>query len=249
MLEAVSELVARFWRMAVRGIKTMLVVGLLGALLLVGVAGCSPVKQDKAAENPLDVSEQMEQYLEGKYGSLDYQTVGLIRAGFNQGYDTLTAYPVGGDPEQDQFLVNRYEEGGSYRFEDNYFGLLIRDEAEALLQGIADKHYKQSKVYLLFGRSMLPDELNGTSTFEDYLAIDDEYAGSIWLATDDDFANQQEFEATSERFIQSLKNAKIVPLVRAYWFTPQSYSKIETVQDLQRENDNPLGRVYIGKDE
>ena len=129
-------------------------------------------KQTKGTEiktTVVDYKEKMLQgvdsYLKDKYPSIDYQVMGVIPCGGIGGalYDLANVYVTGGDNEADSFYIKRYKDGEGYRYDDTYFGLLIREDFEKIVLRISKNYFKTCKVRVSFIEPFDNSLVEGTS--------------------------------------------------------------------------------------
>jgi len=117
----------------------------------------------------VDYKEKMLQgvdsFLKDKYPSIDYKVMGVIPCGGIGGalYDLTNVYVTGGDNEVDSFYIKRYKDGDGYRYEDTYFGLLIREDFEKIVQKIAKNYFETCKVRVSFIEPFYNVLVEGTS--------------------------------------------------------------------------------------
>ena len=107
-------------------------------------------------------------HLSEKYDGQEFIPLGISNTGyFGRGEDVLHCYPKGGDPKTDDVDAGMLKtEDGEVEFNDNYFGILIREDVEAeVLDTLSDMNLPMKAYYREFGSF---DEIfDGTKTYAD----------------------------------------------------------------------------------
>jgi len=120
---------------------------------------------DMFTESYEDIRNEMLQNLHEKYG-IEFTADSLERGS----QDYLIAFPAGGNMQEDFVRIQRHGTGGSVRFNDTFFGVIIRDDLEsgvaAALAGIG----LPFKVFFSTDSFAFNNKFNGTKNLADFNA-------------------------------------------------------------------------------
>ena len=122
----------------------------LAVTILLGAGGC--MKKKTRVVYTLEEKKQMVlAYLENKYGE-EFVPESMVRKDWAQSYDRIFLHPKNGEKGKDTFAVwLSIRDDGSCHMSDGYFGVIIRDEYEAVMSGFVGEIYKEFKLYTDFG--------------------------------------------------------------------------------------------------
>jgi len=160
---------------------------------LLFLGGCGMLNM--FTESYEDIRDEMLQHLYEKYG-IEFIGDSLERGS----HDFLIAYPKYGDMQEDHVRMQRHGSGENVRYVDTFFGVIIRDEVEAIITtaladiGLPFQVFFSSHIYYF------DNKFDGTKTFADFNAWVAEgnrmpVTVGIWLEFNadenvDDYANR-----------------------------------------------------------
>jgi hypothetical protein len=138
------------FKMVWRAILGLIVVGAL-ATGLFGLAYC--------VGNPAVKEQAIQQHLKDKYGDINYTVESYEGLSFSQGYYQLTGELPGGVYGVDTFTATYYPaaDGKPAHYLDSYYGLAKREQFEAMVKPIADRYFKESRIYTTYDE--FPDDV------------------------------------------------------------------------------------------
>lgn len=127
-----------------------------------GVCGCM-------SENKTNKAEEMKkialEYLNSNYND-SFTAIGYSDGDWAYDYSTVN---FTSQNYNDTVEVKIYDENGTYSFKDDYFKLVMKDEAETLFASISLKYGYSSEIKVRFISSELPEALANNATFSDYI--------------------------------------------------------------------------------
>lgn len=201
----------------------------IGLSLLILLGGCGYIDYKK---EPEQAKNEIEQYLEEKYGEsfyvLSVQSPRLLTE-----YDVCRAVREGADTKTDCFTVKRYRNRNKedQSFEDDYFGLLIREDMEravsalAALEGVEGKVYIKRFVFSGFCGAFEKDDTLETAKAAG-AALDADYY--IFLrAADLNMADEEEFRKRTEALFGQMAKILQPGLVRVYALGEEAFEEID----------------------
>ena len=190
-------------------------------MVVINLCGCSflPGKE----ENTTDTKSIMLDHLFEKYGYIDYEVIRYEKkhdAGvFDEACpnDTLELEVLIND-EKERIVVELRENDDGYECYDNYFGHLVRDEAENYIKEIVEMHFGKNKIYVIFGvNSFFPNNLTDKSNFDDLLASDKAgYTVDLTIYSDIGEQTIDEYENTINEFIKEYEKLGIITGISIY---------------------------------
>ena len=109
-------------------IKTV-ILSFLAIVLLIGGSGCTMDNNNNENKNNKndEIITQIKNYLNDKYGDFSYEVTGFEASGWDHKYDRLNMR-VEKNGEFVSFYAKRISSEDQPRYEDNYFGVLIKEE-------------------------------------------------------------------------------------------------------------------------
>jgi hypothetical protein len=110
-----------------------------------------------------EIQHRMEEHLQEKYPGIDLANAVYTPKSW-LGSAKLTGYLPDGDSDYDGYDIRYVEDNGRYSFQDNYYGLLIRTQYEAMIKQVADQYFNDCIVYVSF--QDFPDNVNSTTTLQ-----------------------------------------------------------------------------------
>ena len=112
-----------------------------------------------------DIRDEMLQHLYEKYG-IEFTGDSLERGS----HDFLIAYPTGGNMYEDFVRMRRHGSGENARFFDTFFGVIIRDEVEAIITTALADIGLPFKVFFESDIDYFDNKFDGTKNFADFNA-------------------------------------------------------------------------------
>ena len=149
-----------------------------------------------------DVRSQIGEYLETTYGEIDYTVSGIVYAGWNQGYDEMTAKVNGTDPGDGIFKVRRYETETGISFKDTYAGWIIRPQLEAQVFQEAQAYFGDCLVFADSNQLWLGDG-DALSSLEEAIDSGKRLDCSVWILTDSERMPDGNFDESVESFSEN----------------------------------------------
>lgn len=199
-------------------------------IIILGVCGCN-MREEKSKQNN-EIIEEMQDYLEDKYGYIDYEVLGFVRAGWDASYDLLNL-SAKNDGDTELFCVKRYEKNDDCYCEDNYVELLIRDEFENMMHEYADKYFSEYKLYSSLGGLDSGVYSSSFKTFEDIKNKNDETNNRLMFSifiSENSMKDTDEFKNIAKKFIEEISNQRVKVEYRVIYINSDSY------KNIQREN-------------
>lgn len=200
---------------------------ILLTILLLCMCGCS-INDESSSKSKEDLFvEQAEKHLKQKYPELEY-TLGDVQFGtmWDDPDDTIEVTIENGKYEGRTFQIRRYKSAEhNVVLEDDYFGYLVRDDFENLINKYAQKYFTN---YQLSGdcSEYYENELTSKNTFED-LRKSENFLGNITIAVKQTFSNDQEFEKKANEFINDYKQEGLHSSIIIYYLTPGVYENTD----------------------
>ncbi|MDD4049229.1 MAG: hypothetical protein PHI90_10555 [Clostridia bacterium] len=220
---------------------------ILTIIILIGVSGCMESKENKIEKKylPDEKKENALAYLKEKYDE-EFVAYFMSQSGWGQGHDVIYLYPENGDQEKDTFAVwGTIMDDGAYSMSDGYFGVIIRDEYEAVMTSIAKEVYKEFKLYTIFGRgSIFPDRLNKDTKISEIYSKDDYFSSETIVFVKESSANGIDEAESLKKIAEKMKDEKLVGSVTIYMVFDNKYemTSLDTLNERHTEdffvNDN-----------
>jgi uncharacterized protein YxeA len=184
--------------------KIMSIIGII--ILLIG--GYMLLSRDKVTNDPDETRDQILSFLEKKYGK-EFVPMSIEMDRWPYHYDNLRAYPKGGERKKEYFDAYRERKNGKYVYSDSYFGVLIRDEYEEKVKGIADEFFPECRVSTSYSSDSLPNKLNSKSTLQDAIDMNAGYVPIVSIIVAPTFKNVDEFDKNVDLFMPKLSKNDI----------------------------------------
>lgn len=163
-----------------------------------------------------------------------------------KGYDEFAVYPKGGDKIKEMFLVIPYYYFGNIYFQDNYFGLLIKDEYKKVVQDELDKEYKNYRLMVETVRhATLSVPLDGNTTLNQIndkeikwarwhgQSIDDDlvvFSPKITVRLSKSSLEEKDVESSLMRFISAMAKKKLVCSIDLFVYSDDYFIDFENHQ-------------------
>lgn len=189
------------------------------------------------------LKNEMIKHLENKYNKKFFPIL-LEPHGFQIPYDKLRVYPEGGDKETDVAHVAKfYEKGKPPTFIDNYFGIHIREEYEAIIEKEALKIFDNVKIFSEFYAHSFSDELTCKNTYADAVKLGEFLDSSIRIYVS--VPNDGQFAKKVDQFEEYLKKVDIVGDYTIYNLKPDYFEGVnrETYDDYVMEYTKQFDKV------
>lgn len=208
------------WMKRRTGVLTLVII------LLIGVCGCSMRKENKT-DYEQEAIYEMRTHLKEKYGNISYEIKGFVAAGWDHEYDRLNL-SAEIDGVDEAFYVKRFDNNGSYAYEDNYFGFVIREAFENKIREYADVYFSEYKVYAGMQSGNYPNSLTGKSSLNEMIQLKDEIGDITFIiAVDEIFENQDDFKVAAEAFVSEWEQIGLASTPRVIYLTHSIYETIE----------------------
>lgn len=209
---------------------------LLFILVTIGLGGCGMdrsvggIQKEKQERTEAFIQTQFEEYMKESYGNADYKIEGIIYSGLNQNYDQMNGYSEK-DDMKGSFIVRRWDEEGTVRYQDSYQGLLLRQELEAAVGTLANSFFEEYKIYADTTYLWIKENGNPDLTLEEAIKNGENLGCNIWIMVDpSSFATENEFEEAAMEFSESWHETGIEAYFSIY------YLKAGVLEQLSREN-------------
>lgn len=212
--------------------KHIWIVTVIIAITLIGVSGCTMKninkKQDVEKENASTIISSMERFIKKKYEDIDYKFVAFRAAdGFFYPYDELTLSTVVDDIEY-EFVVQRRKTDDGYAFEDNYYGVIIKDEYEAYISKYVSEYFDEFFIDATTYYPHYPNSLDSDSDIEDLLKLKDEIGGIVVIiVANETFSSVDEFENAAENFCDKYGNIGLKAVWRIVYVDNETYASVD----------------------
>jgi hypothetical protein len=191
-----------------------------GRLFMAGV--CGGMKA-----NSFDMQEKMNSdkaaylaYLSDKYGT-EFLPISLASGDLLTDYDEFRAYASGSDPDRDYTTVYKTVKDGVVSYEDNYFGILIRDEYERRVADICRTEFNKAAVFIdSYTVSVFDPSLGKDSTLDDAIALGERLNAFKYVYGELPGGDTAGFDAAADRICAKLKEAKLPGIVKICGLAP-----------------------------
>ena len=165
---------------------------------------------------PEEKAEKVLAYLQEKYGE-EFVPVSISQSGWGQGHDVIYAYSKDGTKENTFPVWGTIMDDGSYAMRDGYFGILIKDEYEAVMSGIVNGIYQDFKLYTSFGKGIVfPDRLNKDTEIDEIYHEDELFTSDTAIFLKESSAKGIDVSESLKIIAQSMKEKKLVGEVSIY---------------------------------
>lgn len=211
--------------------KTFLVA--LSILILIGVCSCMIMKK---TYTPDEKKEIVLKYLKDKYNE-EFVAESLVGSDWAYSYDKLYLHPKNGKKGEDTFVVRfSGNDDGTYGLSDGYFGIIIKDQYEAVMSGFMKDIYTDFLLYTDFGQGIVfPDRLNKDTEISEIYNKEEHFSPDTTV-----FVKQSSGADVSEslrKIAQRMIENKLVGEVKIYEVFDDKYevlSKIKASEILDK---------------
>lgn len=186
---------------------------IISILTLMGMSGCM-------RGNRANLNEQAKAYLEEKYNE-SFTIKASIDKSIDVQYEEL--FFISETHPDDIVTVYHEKDDSGYYFQDNYYGILVRNEYEQKLKNIIGKHLENYKVYFNFTASYFPDDLNASSSLSDAMQnYENSFYANVYLFISDKSIDGQ--SADYSEIPNELEAQKMYCYFAVYEVTEEKYS-------------------------
>lgn len=189
------------------------------------------------------IRDEMLNYMEQKYGK-KFHALSLERRGIDRNSDKLNCYAEG-DESLDYAYVYRDYSDNDISYQDTYFGVLIRDDAQTEVELICKSLGLEAKAFVESSTSIYSNEYNSEKTFND-LKLDETQPGflaEIALISDSETINNDE----TQNIFNALSRAGFRGMFTLYYFKRDAFESITTSNKstfLTPRNDQVVDYCY-----
>ena len=191
-----------------------LIIPLLLIVIQIGGFGCGMAKKDHMS-NKEELINQVKEYLNEKYGSFSCEAVGVETESWYRGYDRVNL-KTDLNGEKVLFFANRYSQDGRMRFEDNYFGVLVKNEYDERVTSCASEYFSDCFADVSTVSICYPDELRTGAGFDDLLKVREKITEKtvVVVIVKDTFGSEEEFNELSREFCAKWKQIGLPCFIR-----------------------------------
>jgi hypothetical protein len=200
-----------------------------------------------------DAQQQIEDHLRQKYGDIQYTIFNFAPYNaFDHTYNELSAYLPGGDYANDGFDAKLYTDGGTNDFQDSYYGIIIRTQFEAMIQQVADKYFKFSKVFTFY--QDFPDDVSATASLTQVLAQGKMAHNDVYLYINSasyiskGSIDKKTFEDDVQAFANAWKSICSASAISGMAITEQGYDNLKKRDDMTYIDNNFNKLILDSKD-
>jgi len=186
-----------------------------------GVSGC--MKNEREANRKKEAARQ---YLNEKYGE-EFCILSMAGSDILTEYDTFRAVAVGADEKEDWFTVKMYENEKEEQYQDDYFGILIREDMENTVSMLEEFQRLQVKVYIK--RFFFPGTFNtlaAVDSLDDAKAADADLDADYYIFIMYDTGSPTEFYEMTEQIFAKMAAICQPGFVRIYGLSETAFSEI-----------------------
>jgi hypothetical protein len=194
------------------------VFGLILVMLMVGASGCGMESFKSRDDKIQDTLE----YLSDKYDGQEFE--------FEWSRDLygkllVYCYPEWGTYKTEPVRVRREVVDGKVQYLDSYFGILMREDAEAELVDVCTNLGLKAKVFMDVDESYYENQFDTSKTYEDYVEWDAEdetrdlRAYSILIEADD----FTDCEMIADQITEAMKEKQYNYHMGVFFCTPEKY--------------------------
>jgi hypothetical protein len=168
------------------------------------------------------------EYLKEKYGE-EFGAFDITESGWGRGHDEIYLYPKIGNKEKDKFTVwGTLRDDKCYGMHDGYFGVIIRDEYEAVMSGFVKEIYKDFKLYINFDSGIVhPDRLNKETKINEIYNKDESFASYTTIFVKQSSAEGINTAESLKRIAKKMKENKLAGKVIIYIAFDDRYEVID----------------------
>ena len=211
---------------------------LLAVIILLGAGGC--MKKKTRVVYTLEEKKQMVlAYLENKYGE-EFVPEAMYGKDWAQGHDEMYLHPKNGERGKDTFAVwGSMQDDGAYAMRDGYFGVIIRDEYEAVMSDFVKEIYKEFKLRTNFGSGIVfPDRLNKDTKINEIYNKDEHFYSRTSIYVKQSVTEGIDSDKSLERLAEKMAENKLVGRISLYVVFDNKYELVGT--DAFKLNTNEL---------
>jgi hypothetical protein len=209
--------------------------GLALVLLIVGVSGCMLEKfADSLLTGNKETVQEALAYMSEKYGGQEFV---YYSHDYIYGELNLYCYPEWGAFETEKVLVQRKEVNGEVRHTDNYFSILIREDAEAEVMTVCADLGLKAKAFMYTNDFEVNNQFDSSKTYEDFVK---------WGAEDGSLSLQYyrvlietdeviDYEFYADEILRNVMAKNIAGILNIYFCTRDQYEyyQRENLKELQ----------------
>lgn len=130
-------------------------------IFAVGMAGCMSNNKNM----PEKMKETVLAYLNEEYTDT-FEVKNYTSENWAYEYRSMTVYS---SKYADTFNVKIYEDNEGFKFKDDYFKLTMKEDANIFFADIIEKYNQEGKTIVRFSSPALPESLDNSATFIDYV--------------------------------------------------------------------------------
>lgn len=214
---------------------------ILVAVILMGLVACMDKVHLETQEDIEGIKNGFLQYLSEKYDQ-EFLPLALNTADMMMKKDEFRAYVTGSDPERDAVVAYRSKEGEKLLYEDNYFGLRIREDYEQKLEELLRVDFPTHKVFVdQYADITFDAALTGETTLEEAVTAGLCPTAYVWVfvkATPEVLSN---FESKVNRGAEAVRAEGLLCNLKIYAVSEATYA--ETVRTNYKDTLLTLGKV------
>ena len=166
-------------------------------ILIMGVCGCMSMEKTNKAENIKNLALK---YLGENY---DDEFTPLVYSDGGWAYDYYTV-TFSSKKYSNTVEVKIFEDNGNYYFDDNYFNLVMEEEAEDYFRAIASNYGYNAETKVHFISSVTLSELEPNISFSDYIESS-KCIIEVYFISDTDFKSED-----IKSILKDIRSAKIM---------------------------------------
>ena len=198
----------------------IITIGLLIIVLMMGVSGCMFGSETKLEQTKSEILNHMKE----KYG-VDFLPISLATRGIDVSYDEFRCYVEGTNKETDFITVCRKGTGKDVYYEDNYFGLLVREEYESRIAKVCKMEFENISVFSKFRKMYFNDDLGVDSSLDDAFAIGERMSTFTEIFIEVRDLTDAQIESKCKSVINSIENQYNIS-VKIYCLSPGHLKQI-----------------------
>lgn len=200
---------------------------------------------------PSEKKDKVLAYLKEKYGE-EFVLVSVNESGWGQGHDVIYLYPKNGTEEHTFAVWGTMRDDGNYAMQDGYFGIIIKDEYEAVLSHFVKEIYNEFKLYTRFGRGIVfPDRLNKATKISDIYCKEQLFTSDTVIFVKQSSAQGIDPAESLKKIAQKMKEEKLVGEITIYIVFNDKYeiTSLETLNKTTKDYFVDGSRKYIWVDQ
>lgn len=195
-------------------------------LVAIGVCSCGFKPKERVTAQ--DIINEMKDYLDEKYGYFHYDIVAFEPAGWSHFYDLLICTTSAADGTEEEFCVERFQNEDEYYYEDNYFGLVIRDDFEAMMKDYTEKYFTEYKMFSDLSDSEGDTYPSTFISFDEVITRNDEI-NSLQIdvfVKESSLSGEREFNKAAEAFADELEALSIKVNARIFYLSDEDFEAV-----------------------